>query len=111
MRNTPTNWISADDCQLLLYDLSEPLPTNTGSSTRTGSRPTTTKTNYPDPYSLSPAPTPQSRNTPSPALAVEMAPVRAWTAESEVNNLSFDDSGDWIGCVSGSKLSVLQVGL
>lgn len=112
-----------DDSQVLLYDLTEPLPTpdeskphtSTKSSrqTATASKPSPNPTsNLISAYSLSPPPTPAtaiSRNTPSPGLASEVLPVRAWTGDTEINNLAFSDSGDRLGCVSGSKLSVLAV--
>lgn len=43
------------------------------------------------------------------AAAVEIMPSRAWSAEGGINNLAFDREGDWLGCVSGSRLSVLRV--
>jgi WD repeat-containing protein 68 len=43
------------------------------------------------------------------AAAVEIMPSRAWSAESGINNLAFDREGEWLGCVSGSNLSVLRV--
>ncbi|KAK4687317.1 DDB1- and CUL4-associated factor 7, partial [Tremellales sp. Uapishka_1] len=93
-----------DDSQLLLYDLCSPLPSETPPPS-----------NRPSPllHALSPHPaTPANERTPSPASttqAVEVLPGRAWTAESEVNNLAFSQEGDWLGCVSGQKLNVLKV--
>ncbi|CAD6573357.1 MAG: hypothetical protein TREMPRED_000785 [Tremellales sp. Tagirdzhanova-0007] len=102
-----------DDSQLLLYDLTQPLsPQTRPFSTRPTSRPRPPHADpSPNPYAaLSPPATPaQNRKTPSPALAVEVLPVKAWTAETEVNNLAFSDLGDYVGCVSGQKLSVLRV--
>jgi WD repeat-containing protein 68 len=101
-----------DDCQLLLYDLTQPLPAASRSaSTRPTSRQRPSRpAPSPNPYTVSPPTTPsQSRKTPSPAEAVEVLPAKAWTAETEVNNLAFSDSGEFVGCVSGQKLSVLQV--
>jgi len=100
-----------DDSQLLLYDLTQPLPADTRpTSTRPRSQ---QRPSRPDPspsYVLSPPATPaQSRNTPSPLAAVEVLPIKAWTAETEVNNLAFSDTGDYVGCVSGQRLSVLKV--
>ncbi|ORY33037.1 WD40-repeat-containing domain protein [Naematelia encephala] len=117
---TGGGWIAScgDDSQLLLYDLTEPLPSESEIPSRSSSRPTPSAPSNKisnglspnNPYTLSPPPTPsQSRGTPSPAQAVEMFPSRAWSADSELNNLTFSDDGQWIGCVSGSKLSVLHV--
>jgi WD repeat-containing protein 68 len=36
-------------------------------------------------------------------------PVKGWTADAEINNLAFTDSGEWVGCVSGQRMSVLKV--
>ena len=102
---------TGDDSQLLLYDLTQPLPADPpSSSTRPSSR---HRGSRPEPspnlYTLSPPTTPaQSRNTPSPSQAVELLPSKSWTADTEVNNLAFSDSGEWLGCVSGSKLNVLR---
>lgn len=41
--------------------------------------------------------------------AVEIMPSRAWSAEAGINNLAFDREGEWLGCVGGSRLSVLKV--
>jgi WD repeat-containing protein 68 len=97
-----------DDSQLLLYDLTDPLPT----SDRPDSAPPKSSNSNSKPYSLSPPPTPASglnRNTPSPGLTSEILPTKAWTGGAEINNLAFTDTGDRVGCVSGSRLSVLAV--
>lgn len=102
-----------DDSQILLYDLTEPLPADTRpSSTRSSSRlpSARTATASPNAFALSTPGTPaQNRNTPSPAAAIELSPSKGWTADSEINNLAFSDDGDLLGCVSGSKLHVLRV--
>lgn len=104
MKLSPTDK-PGDDSQLLLYDLTEPLPTADGPEAPTPKTSRSTK-----PYSLSPPTTPaMSRNTPSPALASEILPTKAWTGAAEINNLAFTDTGDRLGCVSGSRLSVLAV--
>lgn len=93
-------WLAScgDDAQLLIYDLTEKIPVE----------PTKHKPSN-GPYSLSPSATPDAR-TPSPTQtrAVEYQPVRAWTAPAEINNLAYDKDGEWIGCVSGQRLSVLH---
>lgn len=93
-----------DDSQLLLYDLTAPLPTS-----RSSSRSNFQNSNPTSPYVLSPSATPSSQRTPSPADAVEMMPVKGWTARGEINNLAFTNDGDWVGCVSGTTLKVLHV--
>lgn len=93
---------TGDDGQLLMYDLTGPLPTprSESRSTKNASSPA---------YALSPPATPATNRTPSPVKAVDILPTKAWTADSEVNNLAFTDKGDWVGAVSGQKLSVLQM--
>lgn len=93
-----------DDSQLLLYDLTAPLP-----SSRSSSRSNFRNSNTTSPYVLSPSVTPSSQRTPSPADAVEMMPVKGWTAKGEINNLAFTNNGNWVGCVSGTALKVLHV--
>lgn len=109
---------TGDDSQLLLYDLSGPLPTPDTSSKQQSksASASTTRPSRPSPnpmsaYSLSPPTTPATINpsTPSPGLASEILPSKAWTADSEINNLAFSDEGDRLACVSGSKLTVLAV--
>ena len=99
---------SGDDSQVLMYDLCSPLP-----APRPSSRNPTSSRNGPSPspsYSLSPPTTPsRNRSTPSPAPSVEMRPSKAWTAGGQVNNLSFTDTGDWLGTVHGQKFSLLRV--
>lgn len=107
-------WIATcgDDSQLLLYDLTSPLPEARPSSTRPSTRPSTTSRSgiSPNSYALSPPSTPsQARSSPSPAHAAEIMPVKGWTADAEINNLAFTDSGEWVGCVSGQRMSVLKV--
>ena len=98
--------IAGDDCQLLLYDLTGPLPVSRPSSRAPNSR----NANGPSPsYALSPPATPATNRTPSPAEAVDIFPSKAWTADAEINNLVFTENGHRIGCVSGQKLSVLQL--
>jgi WD repeat-containing protein 68 len=93
--------LSGDDGQLLMYDLTGPLPT-----ARSDSR----ATNGPSPsYALSPPTTPAANRTPSPVKSVDILPSKAWSAEAEVNNLAFTDQGDWVGAVHGQKLSILQL--
>ncbi|KAL7421121.1 hypothetical protein Q5752_004006 [Cryptotrichosporon argae] len=95
-------WLAScgDDSQLLMYDLTSPLPTPAPSG-RSSARPSTAA------YALSPPRTPT--RTPSPArAAVEVQPARGWTAKQEINNLAFSSAGDWVGCVAGQRLSVLQ---
>ncbi|KAK8844033.1 hypothetical protein IAR55_006827 [Kwoniella newhampshirensis] len=103
---TGGGWIAScgDDSQVLLYDLTSPLPETRPPSTQ----PSTTKSPN---NVLSPPITPSSHGarTPSPAQAPDILPVSGWTAESEVNNLAFSEKGDWLGCVSGAKLNVLHV--
>ncbi|WOO84876.1 Protein TRANSPARENT TESTA GLABRA 1 [Vanrija pseudolonga] len=93
-----------DDAQLLVYDLTRPLPTEGESGGRSG------RSGNNGPYALSPPATPSNR-TPSPSStrAAEIQPVRAWSSAAEINNLIFSHSGEWVGCVSGSRLSVLQL--
>ncbi|ORX39239.1 putative transparent testa glabra 1 protein [Kockovaella imperatae] len=95
-------WIAScgDDCQVLMYDLCSTLPTPRAPSRNPSSR---------NSYTLSPPATPSRRSTPSPAPSVDIRPVKAWTADAQVNNLAFSDAGDWLSCVSGSKLTMLRV--
>ncbi|RSH95138.1 hypothetical protein EHS25_000224 [Saitozyma podzolica] len=107
-------WIATcgDDSQLLLYDLTSPLPEARPASTRPSTRPSTTSRSgiSPNSYALSPPSTPsQARSSPSPAHAAEIMPVKGWTADAEINNLAFTNSGEWVGCVSGQRMSVLKV--
>lgn len=89
--------MSGDDAQVLLYDLTSPLPAESSSRNNAS-------------YSLSPPATPNARTpSPSSSRAVELQPARAWNAGAEVNNLAFSQTGEWLGCVSGQRLSVLQV--
>ncbi|OCF32419.1 WD-repeat protein 68 [Kwoniella heveanensis BCC8398] len=123
-RSEPTGggWLAScgDDSQLLLYDLTAPLPESRPPSTQ----PPNTRASSSNPYALSPPMTPNSQSQPhsqaqsrsqsqsrsSPSIdAIEMLPVKGWTADAEVNNLAFNEKGDWVGCVSGGRLSVLQV--
>ncbi|WWD21312.1 hypothetical protein CI109_105796 [Kwoniella shandongensis] len=109
---TGGGWLAScgDDSQVLLYDLTSPLPETRPPSTQppTSKSPNTV---------LSPPMTPGSQGgggggggrTPSPSQAVEVLPVSGWTAHAEVNNLAFSEQGDWLGCVSGAKLNVLRV--
>ena len=93
-----------DDSQLLMYDLTDPLPTPEEID------PQAQKTSRSKSYTLSPATTPAITRTPSPAaLANEILPTKAWSGESEINNLAFTSTGDRVGCVSGSRMSVLTV--
>lgn len=159
-------WHAGDDAQLLLYDLTTPLPASRPASTRPGSsKPASTRpkpsanpsatssshlTKPRHPHSiLSPTASPHlpiSRD-PSPAAqlpesaaglessvtlsgkgqvdgdgaggagtgsgageaAMEIMPARGWTAEAGINNLCWDGKGEWLGCVSGNRLSVLRV--
>lgn len=102
---------TGDDSQLLLYDLTGPLPSPETSKQSHSTKPSRPARPSPSPYSLSPPTTPAAlnRNTPSPGLASEILPTKAWTGDGEINNLAFSDSGDRLGCVSGSKLTVLAV--
>ncbi|WVQ81310.1 hypothetical protein IAT38_003433 [Cryptococcus sp. DSM 104549] len=112
-RSEPTGggWLAScgDDSQLLLYDLTQPLPASRPSSRAKSRPPTSSNPHAPSPYVLSPPITPSSARTPSPKQAAEILPTRGWTAKGEVNNLAFTNGGDWLGCVSGGKLSVLPV--
>ena len=108
-------WIAScgDDQQLLLWDLTEPLPAPRPKSS--ASRPGHNGTNShasPNTYALSPAPSTDAaggrNSTPSPSWAVDIYPTKAWQGEGEINNLAFSQEGDWVGCVSGQKLSVLR---
>jgi WD repeat-containing protein 68 len=102
--------VPGDDCQLLLYDLTSPLPESRPSSTRPPTRPSASRTSNPTTYALSPPTTPSnSRSSPTPSQAVDMLPSRAWTAEGEINNLAFSEGGGWLGCVSGQRLTVLKM--
>ncbi|AAW44203.1 transparent testa glabra 1 protein (ttg1 protein), putative [Cryptococcus deneoformans JEC21] len=104
--STGGGWLAScgDDSQLLLYDLTAPLPTS-----RSSSRSNFRNSNATSPYVLSPSATPSSQRTPSPADAVEMMPAKGWTARGEINNLAFTNDGDWVGCVTGTTLKVLHV--
>ncbi|WVQ93012.1 hypothetical protein IAU59_000075 [Kwoniella sp. CBS 9459] len=119
-RSEPTGggWLAScgDDSQLLLYDLTAPLPESRPPSTQ----PPNTRSSSSNPYALSPPMTPsstsqsqtrsQSQSRSSPSIeAIEMLPVKGWTSDAEVNNLAFNEKGDWVGCVSGGRLNVLQV--
>jgi WD repeat-containing protein 68 len=97
---------TGDDSQLLMYDLTDPLPTPDEEPTP-NLKSSRSKSH---PNALSPPVTP-ARRTPSPALGTtnEILPTKAWTGSGEINNLAFTDVGDRIGCVSGSRLSVLAV--
>lgn len=111
---TGGGWIAscADDCQVLLYDLTEPLPTaESRPSTRAQSRvPSNSKdAKSPGSYGINTSATPSRDQSPTPAGPVDIHPEKSWTASQEVNNLAFSDDGEWIGCVSGSKLSMLRV--
>jgi WD repeat-containing protein 68 len=103
---TGGGWIAScgDDSQLLVYDLTQPIPTEPEVA-----RARTSRDN--GPYALSPAGTPSGAGTPSPATqrSLEIQPVRAWTSQAEINNLAFSHAGDQVGCVSGNRLSVLQL--
>lgn len=93
-------WIASagDDGQILVYDLTDKIPVEPKAKGSNG------------PYALSPAvgETPATR-TPSPAsTAVEYQPVRAWNAPGEINNLAYNRDGDWVGAVSGQRLSVVH---
>ena len=100
---------TGDDSQLLLYDLTEPLPLPASESKSHSKSSTHTPST-----GLSPSPAPSSNvtsrsgtpasNGPSP----ELGPVRAWTAGQEINNLAWTHNGDSVGCVSGNTLSVLK---
>ena len=94
--------ITGDDGQLLLYDLTGPLPTprSDSKSQNTISSPH---------HALSPPITPNTSHTPPPPKAVDIWPTRAYTAESEIVNLAFRDQEDQIGFVSGSKLTIIDV--
>jgi len=93
-----------DDSQLLMYDLTDPLPTPDDIEPHATKKNRNSKS-----YTLSPPTTPAIPRTPSPAIANEILPVKAWSGGSEINNLAFTDTGDRVGCVSGSRLSVLAV--
>ena len=95
---------TGDDSQLLMYDLTDPLPTPDDIDPQAAKNNRKSKS-----YTLSPPTTPAIPRTPSPAIANEILPVKAWSGGSEINNLAFTDTGDRIGCVSGSRLSVLAV--
>jgi hypothetical protein len=43
--------------------------------------------------------------------AISIMPARAWSSPQgrEISNLAFDSEGEWVGCVAGSRLSVLKV--
>ncbi|GMK55624.1 hypothetical protein CspeluHIS016_0206800 [Cutaneotrichosporon spelunceum] len=88
-----------DDAQLLMYDLTSPIATEPESRRSTV------------PYSMSPPATPNTGRTPSPGStrAAEIQPHKAWTAQGELNNLAFSAAGDWVACVSGQRLNMLQV--
>lgn len=143
--------IPGDDAQLLLYDLTTPLPASRPTSTRPqSSKPLSQPKPQPSSQSLKPKPhTSQSILSPtasphpisrdaSPAAqlpdsaaglqsttttgtakedgtvsageaAIEIMPAKAWTAEGGINNLCWDSKGEWLGCVSGNRLSVLRV--
>ncbi|WVQ73764.1 hypothetical protein IAR50_003344 [Cryptococcus sp. DSM 104548] len=105
---TGGGWLAScgDDSQLLLYDLTAPISSSRPSS-RSNFKPPPAN---PSPYAaLSPSATPASQRTPSPADAAEILPSKGWTARGEVNNLAFTSNGDWLGCVSGNRMSVLSV--
>lgn len=92
-------WIASagDDGQILIYDLTEKIPVEPKAKTSNG------------PYALSPAVGETPTRTPSPANnAVEYQPVRAWNAPAEINNLAYSRDGDWVGAVSGQRLSVVH---
>jgi WD repeat-containing protein 68 len=95
---------TGDDSQLLMYDLTDPLPTPDDIDPHATKKNRNSKS-----YTLSPPTTPAIPRTPSPAVANEILPVKAWSGGSEINNLAFTDTGDRVGCVSGSRLSVLAV--
>ncbi|KAK1922636.1 putative transparent testa glabra 1 protein [Papiliotrema laurentii] len=99
-------WIAScgDDCQLLLYDLTGPLP-----APRQEAKSQTAKSSSPANYAFSPPATPNDAQSPPPAKAAEIMPAKAWTADSEIVNLAFTDSGNQIGAISGSKLSILDI--
>ncbi|WVO15364.1 hypothetical protein L204_103020 [Cryptococcus depauperatus] len=101
---TGGGWLAScgDDSQLLLYDLTSPLPSPPIS--RSNLRPSDHSA-----YALSPTGTPASQRTPSPGEVIEMMPTKGWTAKGELNNLAFTKDGDWVGCVNGGRLSLLHV--
>lgn len=41
--------------------------------------------------------------------AISIMPARGWSAGREISNLAFDKDGEWVGCVAGTRLSVLKV--
>lgn len=45
------------------------------------------------------------------SLAISIMPARAWASPQgrEMSNLAFDSEGEWVGCIAGSRLSVLKV--
>ncbi|WRT69289.1 uncharacterized protein IL334_006273 [Kwoniella shivajii] len=106
--STGGGWLAScgDDSQLLLYDLTSPLPESRPTSTKPVSR-----SNSSNPYALSPPITPnsQGRSSSSQGDPLEILPVRGWTSDSEVNNLAFSEKGDYVGCVSGGRLNVLSM--
>ncbi|WWC63796.1 uncharacterized protein I303_106401 [Kwoniella dejecticola CBS 10117] len=137
--STGGGWIAScgDDSQLLLYDLTQPLPESRPPSTKPTNSHQTSRTNSSNPYgALSPPITPnshahaqrplstgqsqsQSRSrsradssttgTSASGEPIEILPVKAWNAQTEINNLAFNEKGDWVGCVSGTRLNVLAL--
>ncbi|WWC72868.1 uncharacterized protein I206_106832 [Kwoniella pini CBS 10737] len=127
--STGGGWIAScgDDSQLLLYDLTQPLPESRPSSTKPSNQ--NSRTNSSNPYgTLSPPITPNSSRplstgnsrsrsraessttgTSTSGEPLEILPVKAWNANNEINNLAFNDKGDWVGCVSGTKLNILPL--
>ena len=89
---------------MLLYDLTGPLP-----APRQEAKSQTAKSSSPANYAFSPPATPNDAQSPPPAKAAEIMPAKAWTADSEIVNLAFTDSGKQIGAISGSKLSILDI--
>ncbi|RXK37450.1 hypothetical protein M231_05273 [Tremella mesenterica] len=121
--NSPSGggWIAScgDDCQLLLWDLTSPIPERpkptpknpNGNGQPNGVR-SPSASPLPNAYGLSPVPSQElgtGSKSPSPGAALDLSPVRAWNADMEINNLAFDREGEWVGCVSGQRLNVLKV--
>lgn len=90
-------WIATcgDDAQLLLYDLTSPLPFPASTSTP----------------SLKPASNQPSRSpTPAPTRTPNIQPSMAWNASAEINNLAWGSEGSGlIGSVSGRRVTCLRV--
>jgi DDB1- and CUL4-associated factor 7 len=87
--------LSGDDAQLLLYDLTSPLPFPASTSTP----------------SLKPASNQPSRSpTPAPTRTPSIQPSMAWNASAEINNLAWGSEGSGlIGSVSGRRVTCLRV--